>query len=365
MSRQPATQIVDVAERILLDIRRRKLRAGDAYLGTAETAKLLRISGSTVNRAFQLLARRGVVERRQRRGTIVLDPQRKRPPNLQRVHLLVREDHLQAEGLWADGVLMGLQQELPGVELQFNFRPIADEAEYVQQVIDEMLRSRWAAGLVLIRTGVVTQRLVQASGLPAVVSGTLQPSISGLPSIDRDQAQIGKLLAEHLLKQRCRRFLILMRDRITAGDHLMLDAALQTLAAAGVVLDRVTLRFLPSDTEAIVAEVQKLLPQLGSALGCLCRSERLANGVLTAANATPFKVTRVPKIVVADVAQPDANTNRFPCIESSISPEDWGRRIGRLLLNAARGDVTSYQHEIVPVRIMESFESQIGLTQRR
>src|SRR5262245_26012159 len=125
-------RVVDVAEQILADIRRRQLQPGDAYLGTTETAQWLRISGTTVNRALQLLAQRGVVERRQRRGTTVRDPGKSRVGSgLARVHLLVREDHLRSEGLWADGVLLGLQGALPGVELQFNFRPQVDEAEYV------------------------------------------------------------------------------------------------------------------------------------------------------------------------------------------------------------------------------------------
>src|SRR5262245_52826460 len=71
-------RVVDVAEQILADIRRRGLQPGDAYLGTAETTQWLRMNGSTVNRALQLLAQRGVIERRQRRGTIVRDPASRR-----------------------------------------------------------------------------------------------------------------------------------------------------------------------------------------------------------------------------------------------------------------------------------------------
>lgn len=97
-------RVVDVAEQILADIRRRRLQPGDAYLGTAETTQWLRMNGSTVNRALQLLAQRGVIERRQRRGTIVRDPGTRRPDvTLKRVHIVVREDHVRAEGLWADG----------------------------------------------------------------------------------------------------------------------------------------------------------------------------------------------------------------------------------------------------------------------
>src|SRR5262245_40056222 len=124
MSTAAGAKIVDVAELILADIRRRGLRPGDAYLSTAETARWLRVSGSTTNRALQLLVQRGLITRRQRQGAVVADPaDRGVESPLQRVHLMVREDHLRAEGLWADGMLLGLQGALPGVELQFNFRP--------------------------------------------------------------------------------------------------------------------------------------------------------------------------------------------------------------------------------------------------
>lgn len=352
MATSTGPRIVEVAEQILADIRKRKLRPGDAYLGTAETAQWLRVSGSTVNRALQLLAQRGVVQRRQRQGTIVLDPGHERADAaLRRVHLLVREDHLRSEGLWSDGVLLGLQGALPGVELQFNFRPESDEAEYVESLIHDVLRSRSAAGLVLIRSTVVTQRIVAASGLPAVVSGTLQPSIADLPSIDRDQQQIGVLLAEHLLAADCQRFVILLRERMAAGDHAMLDAALSTLAAHGVPLAAITLRCLPTDAAAVAAEVGSLLAARPGRIGFLCRSESLAQGVQAAVQSQRLPQRQRPTIVVADVARGPAREIPFPCIETTIAPEAWGASLGQMLNAAARGQRPEPYRQIIPVRL--------------
>jgi DNA-binding LacI/PurR family transcriptional regulator/DNA-binding transcriptional regulator YhcF (GntR family) len=352
-------RIVEVAERILDDIRRRGLRPGDSYPNTAETAQWLRVSGSTVNRALQLLSQRGVIRRRQRLGTIVNDPEQgsREAAALRRVHLVVREDHLREEGLWADGVLLGLQGALPGVDIQFNFRPEVDEATYVRQLTHDVLHARRSAGLVLIRSSVVTQRLVVASGLPAVVSGTLQPSIRDLPSVDRDQRQIGELLAGHLLRARCRRFLILMRDRLTAGDHATLDGATATLAAAGVPLDAIRLRALPTDAEAITAAVKDAmagLPGRGR-VGCLCRSTPLARGADAATSALgPGAVEgRRPEIVVADAARrsADGHSPAYPCIEPIVTPEAWGATLGGMLADAARGIRPEPYRRIIPVRL--------------
>jgi DNA-binding LacI/PurR family transcriptional regulator len=352
-------RVVDVAEQILADIRRRRLQPGDAYLGTAETTQWLRMNGTTVNRALQLLAQRGVIERKQRRGTIVRNLEQKRPAgSLKRVHVIVREDHIRSEGLWADGVLLGLQGALPGVELQFNFRPHEDEAEYVKSLIDDILKSRQRAGLVLIRSTVVTQRLVLASGLPAVVSGTLQPSISGLPSIDRDQRQIGVLLAGHLLAARCRKVCIFMRDRLTAGDHLMLDGAKATLAAAGVRLSDVTFRFLPTDPEAIAAEAETLLEAARNRVGCLCRTETLACGIVVAAAKLRLKKVRQPVIVVAEAARRLSSDSPYPCIEPTIAAEDWGAALGEMLVSTARGQQPDPFRQIIPVRLWTPADQQ-------
>jgi len=346
-------RIIDVAERILADIRRRKLRPGDAYLGTAETAQQLRVSGSTVNRAFQLLAQRGVVERRQRRGTIIANIHPKRPDTtLDRVHLVVREDHLKAEGLWADGVLWGLQGALPGVSLQFNFRPAVDETEHVEQLINDVLSTRQTAGLVLIRSTVITQRLVAASGLPAVVSGTLQPSIDNLPSIDRDQRQIGELMAQHLLRARCKKFIIFLRERLTAGDHAALDAALAAWAAAGVSLSAIQVRCLPSDEVAIAAEAAEMLRAMGGRVGCFCRSATLARGVQRAVRELRLPVEKRPTLVVADAAGRTASETGYSYIEPVIAAEEYGAQIGRMLAASARGEKPDPYRVTVPVRLM-------------
>jgi len=352
METSQGPRIVEVAEEILTDIRRRKLRRGDAYPDTISTARRLGISGTTVNRALQLLAQRGVVRRRQRQGTIVLDPGcQANHAALQRVHMVVRQDHLQAEGLWADGVLLGLQGALPGVELRFNFRPEVDEAEYVSDLIHEVLRLRQRAGLVLFRSTVVTQRLAAASGLPTVVSGMLQPSIRDLPSVDRDQRQIGVLLAEYLLKARCRRFLIWMRERLTPGDHATIDGAMATFAAAGTPIDAVTLRCLPSDCEAVAAEAQALLGASRRRVGCLCRSESLARGVEQAIVARQYPAGRRPVIVVADTARRPSSDLPYPCIEPTIGADEWGASLGRMLATAARGERPTPYRLTIPVRL--------------
>lgn len=349
MATGAAPKIVEVAQQIVDDIRRRKLKPGDSYLNTAETAQLLRVSGSTVNRALQLLAQRGVIRRRQRQGTVIAGTET--PSALRRVHIVIREDHLRTEGLWADGVLFGLQSALPGVDVQFNFRPTTDDSEYVKRLIDDVLRSRQTAGFVLIRAGVAVQRLVAAAGLPAVVSGTLQPSVTQLPSVERDQRQIGGVLVRHLIDAGCRKFLLLFRERITAGDHVMLDAARDELSAAGFTLADVTLRCLPTDAEAIAAEVRELLAAQQQRVGCLCRAEPLARGAAEAIRALRLPAKRRPPIAVADVSRRADAVPEFACVETVVSPEEYGAELGRVLAETAAGRKPEPYRKIIPIRL--------------
>ena len=60
-----------MAARIEEDVQRRRLRPGDRYLGTVETARMLKVNTTVANGALQLLVKRKVLERRQRVGTII------------------------------------------------------------------------------------------------------------------------------------------------------------------------------------------------------------------------------------------------------------------------------------------------------
>ncbi|MFK7779242.1 MAG: GntR family transcriptional regulator, partial [Gimesia sp.] len=244
--------IIDLADRIQSDIQSRKLKPGDSYFTTSETARSFQVSGTTANRALQLLTQRRVLIRRQRAGTIIADPATgSSSQSLHRVHLVVHQKYLEVEGLLGDGILIGIQKELPEAELQFNFLPHRAEENYVQEIVNHALKSRAPEGFVLQRAQVGVQRILQESGLPTVVNGLLQPSITGLAQIDRDQSQIGDLLFQHLYKQKCKRILVVLRDQVTAGDHLLLDAVQRNMSNVGFGVNQLCVRCLPADDRAI------------------------------------------------------------------------------------------------------------------
>lgn len=356
-----ASRILRLADAITDDIRRRRLRPGDPYQNTHETAEMLGVSTTAANRAMQVLVKRRLLERRQRKGTFVTQP----PPDasvtpLRRVHLLVQENYLRTEGLLSDGVVVGMHEALPAAQLQFNFMPPENEERFVEELISEAMRSGRGEGFVLVRASLQVQRLLAGSGLPVVVHGSLHPSIERLDWIDRDHVQAGRLIAEHLLRQNVSRMLVLMRDRMFQGDHALLDTLFAAVGEANLGSQAITLRCLPSDQQAIIAATRDWIGEGSNGpAGIICRSEPLAKGAAAAA-VTPRKRNRVHIILSDYYRRGSEQPPAWPHLKPTLSPEEIGTRIGRMLADQAR-QITSARaarrvspapsFEIIPVEL--------------
>src|SRR4249919_1108185 len=97
-SSERTPKIVQLATALQRDIQDKRLAPGDPYLNTADAARLLGVSTVAANRALQLLVKRDVLCRRQRRGTFIADPKQGSDPTLiERVHLLVHKNFLKSE----------------------------------------------------------------------------------------------------------------------------------------------------------------------------------------------------------------------------------------------------------------------------
>lgn len=363
--------VLELAQRIMDDIRARGLQAGDPYLNTAEAAKRFRVGGGTVHRALQLLAGQGRLDRRQRLGTIVADPSPRPAGGPSRVQILVQEGYLRTEGLLGDGVLVGLQRRLPKAELTFRFHS-ADDAESAAEAAVAASRSEASGsgggsggcGFLLVRSTAGMQAVFAASGLPALVVGSLHPTVRGLASIDRDQGGIGRLTVERFVERGCTHTAILLRERITAGDHRLLDAAFDSLAQAGRSPAAVRVRMLPADEAAAAAAVEELLAE-GPSLakwGFLCRSRPIQAGTLVALRRTASAGAKAKRksprdsleaeVVLADYYPQGGDPPETPWIEPALAPEAWGERIGDMLDRLCQG-VSSPDslRESTPVRL--------------
>ncbi len=346
-------RIVDLANQLEEQIATRGLRPGDFLPGTDEIARNLGVSTSAANGALRVLVKRGLVHRRQRRGTIIARlPSDQVRSALHRVHVVVHKRYLEMEGLLSDGLLIGLQGELPGAEMQFSFIPPVEDPEYADRLIADVLRSREAEGFVLVRAPLLVQRAVQTSGLPAVVFGTLQPSVQKLACIERDQCAIADVLLDHLLQCGCRRLATLFRTEMGPGDFTFLDRIQDKLAQADRALTDLVIRCLPADRDALRHSLAPLLDRAMRPTGFLCRNQPLADAVAAAAQSLRLKVGRDLHIVVSDIYRKTTDPlPRFPYARSMLSSEEIGHRIGRRLVAQARGEKLTPHKEFIPIAL--------------
>ena len=313
---------------------------------------MLGVSTTAANRAMQVLVKRCMIERRQKKGTFVAVPTSTAPASpLRRVHLVVHENYLRTEGLLSDGVIVGMHDELPAAQVQFNFGPAENDAAQITELISEAMRSGKTEGFVLVRSSLQAQRLIAASGLPTVVHGSLHWSVSQMPWIDRDHRTGGALMTRHLIEQGFLRIAVLMRDRMFRGDHDLVDSIRESCAAARLDLSSLTLRCLPADANAVSATVAELLDQHpGERLGVICRSEPLALGAEHAAKELRLEIGKDVGIVVSDIYRKGSDSPpRWPYLRPALNPEDIGQHIGRMLALQALNKPVEPDHEIIPV----------------
>jgi DNA-binding LacI/PurR family transcriptional regulator len=252
----------------------------------------------------------------------------------------------------ADRVLVGIQSQLPGADVQFNFLPETDPSEYVNGLIAEILRSKEPAGMVMTKAPFVIQRIVEASGLPAVVHGSLYPSIRRLSWVDQDNCQLARLMAGFVLDQKCTHVCALTREVIFPGDNYVLAELGRLFGVAGMKSDAFEISHLPDDLEAAETEVVRLITAHPSGLGLLCRSELKAEAAIRAIKRLRLKARKRPVLVVSGLYRRPAETEEIvPHVFPRFEPEEIGEAIGRLLARQAVEPDSPSDHVMIPVEL--------------
>jgi DNA-binding LacI/PurR family transcriptional regulator len=350
--RAQVPRIMELAQRLEADIAKRRLQPGDSYLTLIEAAKMLEVSTATANRALQLLAQRKILIRTQRKGSVIGSLQRQTSPGgLRRVFMFVQRGYLRQEGVVADGVLVGIQSELRGADVQFNFLPETDPAEYVNGLIGEILRGREPAGIVMTKAPFAVQRIVEESGLPGVVHGSLYPSIRRLSSVEQDNRQIARFMADYVISKGCTHVCALTREVIFPGDNIVLAELARLLGEAGLKANAFETAHLPDDLPAMEAEISSMITRHPTGLGLLCRSELKAQAALQAITRLKLKPRQRPTIVVSGLHRRLSGFSDLPYIYPRYEPEPIGAAIGRLLARHAVDATLPPEHILIPVEL--------------
>jgi len=247
--------------------------------------------------------------------------------------------------------LLDLQSELPGVQLQFHLVRLADEQDYLNRVIDDALSSRLGEGFVLARSTLMTQRMIVASGLPAVVFGHPYASVKGLSFIDRDQREMGRLMARFVLDCGHRHIVALMRDRLLPGDHELLDGAREIVEEAGLPAPGLWVRCLPHDREEVAEEVEQLLDTSPELPAIISRPPLMAEAAIDAIQARGLIPMQDVAIAVSDYFREPPGGSPFAVIRPALENDQQGARLGRVIAQLARREIPQNEHRLTPVRL--------------
>lgn len=344
-------RIMELAALLEADIRRRQLRPGDPYLPLTKAARMLGVGSSVANRALQLLEQRGLLERVQRRGTFVRSLHRELSPGaIRRVCMLVNPNYAR-EGVVADGVIVGIQRLLPGADVQFNFLPVTDPTDYVDGLIGEILRAKEPAGLVLTKVPFAVQRAVSDSGLPAVVHGSLYPSIERLGWVEQDNLALARILANYAIGHGAAQVCALTREVMFPGDNVVLQEIGRLLGGGGYRAGSYSVCHLPDDPHAIMAEVAQIVHRHPTDLCLIARSEAKAEAAAASIDRLKLKGRRRPRLIVSGMYQRPAGNYPHPYVYPAMRAEEIGAAIGGLLASQATNPAAAPGHVVIPVEL--------------
>lgn len=346
-------RIAMIADRLLDDIRAKRLKKGDPYLSLSEASRMLQVSASTANRALQLLSQRGILSRGQRRGTFIDNVDIDKHGNeIGHIYFLLDQTYMNQEGPTLDRLMVGIQGVIPGGQSRFVFLPYGNTRDFVDDFISEALKQRESVGVIMIRAPYEIQKAVNDSGLPAVVSGTAYPTLSNLASIDRDNRMIGRLLAEYLLDEGCRKICVLTREYMLPGDPIFQRSIRAVIAERGLSADTYDAHYLPEDKDIVKSETKTIIETSKKKIGILCSTEFKAQAAWEAIQEMSPGQRRKAKLAISHKQKKPDWDHSFKYTYPLLNPQEIGERIGELLSAQARNERIGELHEIVPVALI-------------
>lgn len=336
-----AVRVLELAAELEAELVRRRLSPGDRFLSVREVAAAHQVRRDVINKALQVLARRGLIERKPRMGAIVRDSAAQQV-SLAQVHWVTQEDWSETESRDATPVVLGLQRRLGGCPVRTLTLSGAMLESKLGALLAAACRARRPEGFVLIRCGLVVQRRVAASGLPVVVHGSVWPGVP-LPWINLDNEAAGRLHAEALWARGVRRILLIRRDRLVPGEALFARGVRAALAERGAKADAVDHMELPSVPEVVRAALAEWPPSGRMAVIAATRVlADAARSVLPAA---------VPVHVGVVSGGPDETGCPYPHVTEGISPESEGELLAEAMLASLRPAAAPAVQRLLSVRL--------------
>ncbi len=323
-----SSRVLMSAKKLENHIRACGLQPGDRYISAEEAGRLLDESVMTAQRTMTYMAKLNLLERRPKAGTFI-GPAMAAKVAASCVHFLLPEQCMTKgefrQGFWTQ--IHGMRSVLPVMSAQFNFIP-NQNLVYVQQVVQQASAAGSLMGVVLVLPSREIRNYFNQSGIPTVVSGSVEPDLTNLCWIDWDQMQIGRLLADYLIQRGHRRLATIMRDIWAVGEHMLHDGISEVLAGADLPSNALLVRSAPAEHSVIAEMVRGLMTQTPQPpTGFICRTTFQADCVSEVARSLGM-ADRV-EVVLCNALNP-ADQSKYTCAVPEIDIAEEGRIMGKM-----------------------------------
>lgn len=245
----------------------------------------------------------------------------------------------------------GVLESWPGVSVQVSLLPDNDIEEFLNRLVGSDRERSGIQGVILCRCPREVKEFFVASGLPTVVNGHVEEDIE-LPYVDRDQAEVGRLLADHLLDRGHRRIGLLMYDRWFAGDSLLVSGIQRSMGERQLAADDLAIRSVPGKPDMVRRAVEDVLSGPNRVTAVIARVDAMAVECLAVAQGLGLCVPDDLAIVSAG----EGGTSLLeadPSITGSVpAATEIGHLLGETLARVCRGEAAGRLHFEYPVEII-------------
>jgi DNA-binding LacI/PurR family transcriptional regulator len=352
----PAPQTIQVsrlshlAGQLAQDIRRKGLRSGDPYLTAEAAASFLGVSRMTANRAMNVLAERELLVRHGSRGTFI-GPAAEVVSEAsvgKCIHYITFVDDNPTIHVELGEILAGLESVFPDVSLDTHVVPLRNAMQYVQKKLAAAVSDPALGGIILTLGTRAVQQLLADAAVPAVVNGSVYPGIR-LPSVEVDQLRLGQLLAEMAINSGYRRLMFVGRELWRRGDNLAFDGIQEAAHAAGLGLNAVSIRNIPTSPTDLANEFDHILSEVEAPCALLCRLPCFARAAATAAARRGLRVPEDIGIVYDDTVQEGGLPFDAVRPQAGCSLREQFRKIGQMLTEMGAGRMPDPMSVVMPV----------------
>jgi hypothetical protein len=350
-----SASVLDFAQRLETDIRKRCLAPGHKYLTAQESAELLGTSVATANRALQLLAEREVVVRRRNSGTFVGAALQGTVVKEVLAISILAPDCLRAEdGPRFDLLINGLLASLPDVgDVRISYVPAESGLSFVRSLLEPIRNSGRLAGVIAMSCDRDVYRYLGENHYPLVVMGSLysdQPN----PSIDTDEHAAGKLLTQYLVDRGHRRIAMFSDSETCPGDNYFRDGVSEALTAADLPHNALIWRAPGTDPAVMRAQLIEVLSIEQRPTAIAARLPRWADDIAAIVNGRGLRVPEDVEIVFKGFALGEAGMSAFPHVCPSVPYRQFAAIAGKMLAMVREGRPLEKRSVVVPYEMRQS-----------